>query len=94
MVSFALSDEQEAFGKTPESFSRRELLSGYRAGATTASEAAHRLRWTRREHRFDELDLFGRCLAVTETMAHLDVLAVAGRLRRTDTASVSCYTTA
>jgi hypothetical protein len=33
-------------------------------------ENARRLRWTRRERRFDELD-FSRCLAVTETLAHL-----------------------
>jgi hypothetical protein len=49
------------------------------------------LRWTRRERRFDELDLFNRCLAVSETLAHLDVLAAAGRLRRTDLDGISHY---
>ena len=57
----------------------------------TAAEVAGRLRWTRRERRFDELDLFNRCLAVSETLAHLDVLAVAGRLRRTDLDGISHY---
>ena len=57
----------------------------------TAAETARRLRWTRRERRFEELDLISRSLAVTETMAHLDVLAVAGRLRRTDADGTSHY---
>ncbi len=59
----------------------------------TAAEAARVLRWTRREHRFGDLDLFGRCLAVTETMAHLDVLAAGGTLRRTDDDGVHHYRT-
>ncbi len=69
----------------------REVRSAVEAGATTAYDAAHLLRWTRRGYRFDELDLFGRCLAVTETMAHLDVLAVAGRLRRSEAGEASWY---
>jgi glyoxylase-like metal-dependent hydrolase (beta-lactamase superfamily II) len=60
----------------------------------TAAEVAHRLRWTRRKRRFDELDLFNRSLAVSETLAHLDVLAVAGRLRRTDIDGTSHYASA
>jgi glyoxylase-like metal-dependent hydrolase (beta-lactamase superfamily II) len=64
------------------------------AGATTASESAHRLLWTRRGRRFGELDVLSRCLAVTETMAHLDVLMLAGRLRRTETDGVRHYTRA
>jgi glyoxylase-like metal-dependent hydrolase (beta-lactamase superfamily II) len=64
------------------------------AGAGTAADAARRLLWTRRGRRFDELDLFNRCLAVTETLAHLDVLAVAGRLRRTGADGVWHYTKA
>ena len=59
--------------------------------AGTAAEVAGRLRWTRRERRLDELDLFNRCLAVSETLAHLDVLAVAGRLRRSDLDGISHY---
>jgi glyoxylase-like metal-dependent hydrolase (beta-lactamase superfamily II) len=58
-----------------------ELIDG---GADTAAGAARRMLWTRRGRRFEELDLISRCLAVTETMAHLDVLVLAGRLRRTD----------
>jgi glyoxylase-like metal-dependent hydrolase (beta-lactamase superfamily II) len=68
----------------------RQVQEAVEAGAATAAEAALRLPWTRRGHRFDELDLLGRCLAVTETLAHLDVLAVAGRLRRTDRDG-ACY---
>jgi glyoxylase-like metal-dependent hydrolase (beta-lactamase superfamily II) len=62
------------------------------ASAGTAADTARRLRWTRRERRFDELDLFNRCLAVAETLAHLDVLVVAGRLRRTDNDGTFYYT--
>jgi glyoxylase-like metal-dependent hydrolase (beta-lactamase superfamily II) len=61
------------------------------AGASTASESAHRLLWTRRGRRFDELDLLSQCLAVTETMAHLDVLMLAGRLRRSSVDGVWHY---
>jgi glyoxylase-like metal-dependent hydrolase (beta-lactamase superfamily II) len=64
------------------------------AGADTAGSAARRMLWTRRGRRFDELDLLSRCLAVTETMAHLDVLVLAGRLRVTDVDGVHHYTRA
>ena len=53
-------------------------------GASTASESAHLMLWTRRGRQFGELDVLSQCLAVTETMAHLDVLVLAGRLRRTE----------
>jgi glyoxylase-like metal-dependent hydrolase (beta-lactamase superfamily II) len=49
-------------------------------GARTAFEAAGRLRWTRRERRLAELDAHNQLLAVLETMAHLDVLVIRGRL--------------
>jgi glyoxylase-like metal-dependent hydrolase (beta-lactamase superfamily II) len=62
------------------------------AGASTASESAHRMLWTRRGRSFGELDLLSQCLAVTETMAHLDVLALAGRLSRTEVDGVRHYT--
>ncbi|MGA2826980.1 MAG: MBL fold metallo-hydrolase [Streptosporangiaceae bacterium] len=62
------------------------------AGAHTASEAARRMLWTRWGRTFAELDLLGRCLAVTETMAHLDVLVHVGRLSRTEADGVACYT--
>ena len=61
------------------------------SGASTASESAHRLLWTRRGRRFGELDVLSQCLAVTETMAHLDVLMLAGRLRRSETDGVRHY---
>jgi glyoxylase-like metal-dependent hydrolase (beta-lactamase superfamily II) len=64
------------------------------AGASTAAAAAQRLLWTRRGRQFSELDLMSRCLAVTETMAHLDVLAVTGRLHRTVIDGTSHYTPA
>jgi glyoxylase-like metal-dependent hydrolase (beta-lactamase superfamily II) len=50
-------------------------------GATTAFEAAGLVTWTRRQHKLDELNLFNRVLAIMETLAHLDLLAVQGRLR-------------
>ena len=68
---------------------RIEELVGRQAG--TAAEVAVRLRWTRRERRLDELDMFNRRLAVSETLAHLDVLAVAGGLRRSDLDGTSHY---
>ena len=50
------------------------------AGATTAYEAAQRLGWTRRQRKLAELDPFNQMLAVTETMAHLDLLVHQGRM--------------
>lgn len=55
------------------------------AGHPTAHDVAGVLRWTRRERRLDEMDLFNRMLAVLETGAHLDVLADRGDLVRTET---------
>jgi glyoxylase-like metal-dependent hydrolase (beta-lactamase superfamily II) len=49
-------------------------------GAATALEVARVLRWTRREYRFEDLDLLNQMLAVNETLAHLDVLAARGLL--------------
>jgi glyoxylase-like metal-dependent hydrolase (beta-lactamase superfamily II) len=49
------------------------------AGATVvAREIAERLRWTRREVHFAELDDFNRMIAICETLAHLDVLVDRG----------------
>jgi hypothetical protein len=55
------------------------------AGAATAFEAARGLLWTRRGHRFDDLDPFNQMLAVFETAVHLDLLAAGGRIRRNAT---------
>jgi len=49
-------------------------------GADTAATAARVLRWTRRQRHFDDLDRLNQLLAVTETMAHLDVLVLRGWL--------------
>ncbi|MFG1635450.1 MBL fold metallo-hydrolase [Pseudonocardia alni] len=54
------------------------------AGHPTADAVARVLRWTRREHRLEDMDLFNRTLAVLETGAHLDVLADLGELRRAE----------
>ena len=47
-----------------------------------AFAVAERLRWTRREVPFGNLDDFNQALAVGETAAHLDVLAARGRVVR------------
>ena len=52
-------------------------------GAETAFEVACLLRWTRRERRVDELDLFNQMLAVAETGAHLALLVAQQRIVRT-----------
>lgn len=63
-------------------------------GASSAFEVAQRLRWTRRERTLDELDLFNRMLAVSETVAHLLVLVAEDRLRCADDSDgVRRYTT-
>jgi glyoxylase-like metal-dependent hydrolase (beta-lactamase superfamily II) len=51
-------------------------------GASTAYEAAHILRWTKRGRTFAELDPFNQMLATTETAAHLELLAAQGRMSR------------
>jgi glyoxylase-like metal-dependent hydrolase (beta-lactamase superfamily II) len=55
-----------------------------RAGAGTAYEVARVLRWTSRGRRLDELDGFNQMLAVTETLAHLDVLHAQDRTSMRD----------
>ncbi|HEY0538320.1 MAG TPA: MBL fold metallo-hydrolase [Actinoallomurus sp.] len=64
-----------------------------RAGAGTAYETARALTWTRRERRFDELDLFNQMLATTETRAHLEVLVAQGRLSARVEDGASVYAT-
>jgi glyoxylase-like metal-dependent hydrolase (beta-lactamase superfamily II) len=56
------------------------------SGADTAYEVAQVLRWTRRERRLADLDVFNGMLTVTETLAHLDVLVVRGWLTAADDA--------
>ena len=50
------------------------------SGALTAYEVATRLPWTRRERALPDLAPFYQVMAVRETVAHLDVLCVQGRL--------------
>lgn len=56
-----------------------EVVAALAAGAETAREAAALLRWTRREHRLEDLDRFNAMLAIFETGAHLDLLVAQGR---------------
>ncbi len=63
------------------------------SGAETAYDAAKLLTWTRRERKFDELDLFNRMLAINETFAHLILLTEQGRISRIERDGV-CYFTA
>jgi glyoxylase-like metal-dependent hydrolase (beta-lactamase superfamily II) len=50
-------------------------------GPATAYEAAQKLRWTRRERHFDELEPYHRYMATAETAAHLEVLVIRGFLQ-------------
>jgi glyoxylase-like metal-dependent hydrolase (beta-lactamase superfamily II) len=61
-------------------------------GANDAYEVAQRLTWTRRRVPLTELDDFNRMLAVSETVAHLDLLVARGRLECTENAGVARYT--
>lgn len=66
------------------------------AGAHTAWEVAGELPWTRRGRRRDELGAFDGGLAAFETLAHLELLALQGKLARVEvdgTASFSSSTT-
>ncbi|MDQ6836914.1 MAG: MBL fold metallo-hydrolase [Actinomycetota bacterium] len=51
-------------------------------GLTDAFEAAHQLRWTRRERKLTELDAYNQMLAICETAAHLELLVAQDRLSR------------
>jgi glyoxylase-like metal-dependent hydrolase (beta-lactamase superfamily II) len=51
------------------------------SGAVTAFEVATALTWTRRGRKLADLDAFNQMMAVLETVAHLDVLVMQGRLR-------------
>ena len=52
------------------------------AGEDTAYRVAEELPWTRRHRRFADLNVFNQFLAVTETMAHLELLAARDQVRR------------
>jgi glyoxylase-like metal-dependent hydrolase (beta-lactamase superfamily II) len=57
-----------------------EILAG--CGPATAARVAERLTWTRHERTFESLNLFNRMLATTETITHLELLAVRGDVAR------------
>jgi glyoxylase-like metal-dependent hydrolase (beta-lactamase superfamily II) len=58
-----------------------DVAAAVAVGASTGAEVAARLRWTGRGRALDTLDPVNRVLAVLETVAHLDLLEVRGRLR-------------
>jgi len=57
----------------------------------SAKEVADRLKWTRRDRSFSELDVFNRMLAVMETVTHLEWLVLRGRLRREGNEELRTY---
>lgn len=57
-----------------------EMARAVRQGASTAAEVAAQVRWTRRGLRVEEMDLFNTNLAICETLAHLDLLALDGAI--------------
>ncbi|MET0997366.1 MAG: MBL fold metallo-hydrolase [Marmoricola sp.] len=59
-------------------------LKAVESGARTAWEVAGELPWTRHERRRDELGPFDGVLAAFETLAHLELLGLQGRVRRVD----------
>jgi len=65
-----------------------ESLRAVGAGARTAWEVAEQLPWTRRERHRDELGPFDGVLAAFETLAHLELLALQGKVARVDGATV------
>jgi glyoxylase-like metal-dependent hydrolase (beta-lactamase superfamily II) len=69
-----------------------EIEAAVRAGASNGYEVAGVLRWTRREHKLVDLDPFNAMLASFETGAHLELLALQGRLTATLVDGVRTYT--
>jgi hypothetical protein len=59
-----------------------ETLAAVQEGHATPFEVAMAIKWTRRQTRFGDLDLFGQIQAVNETAAHLEVLLVRGQVTR------------
>ena len=66
-------------------------IGALRGGATTAYEVARELPWTRRQRRYTELDLPNQLLALTETIAHLELLAVQGTVAAADRGDLRWY---
>ncbi len=61
-----------------------QCVAAVTAGAVTAWDVAGELGWTRHERKRDELGPFDAVLAAFETLAHLDLLALQGRLVRSE----------
>jgi glyoxylase-like metal-dependent hydrolase (beta-lactamase superfamily II) len=59
-----------------------EILQALRPGRSTAYEVAQGIKWTRRQQRYEDLELVSQLLAAGETAAHLEVLVVRGELTR------------
>ena len=69
-----------------------ETLDAVRAGHATPFDVAKAIKWTRRQRRFDDLDLFAQIQAVSETAAHLEVLLARGQvIRETSPACADLY---
>ncbi len=58
------------------------------SGAATAWEVAGELPWTRHERSRDDLGPFDGVLAAFETLAHLELLALQGRIARLDGSTI------
>jgi glyoxylase-like metal-dependent hydrolase (beta-lactamase superfamily II) len=61
-----------------------QSLRAVEAGARTAWEVAGMLPWTRHERTREDLGTFDKVLAAFETLAHLELLALQGRVARSD----------
>jgi glyoxylase-like metal-dependent hydrolase (beta-lactamase superfamily II) len=68
-----------------------ETEAAIRGGAQTAPEAAAVLRWTRRRRELADLDPFNQMLAISETAAHLQLLAAQGRVTRHEADGLRYY---
>lgn len=71
---------------------RLELVSSLVSdGHRTAAEVANHMRWTRREHRLEELDEFHGMIAILEAAVHLDLLVDRGDIVRTSVGEEDRY---
>ncbi len=61
-----------------------QSLKAVESGAESAWEVAGKLPWTRHERSREELSPFDGVLAAFETLAHLELLALQGKVRRLD----------
>lgn len=66
-------------------------VSAIAQGATTAWEVAALIPWTKRDRTRDELGPFDQVMAAFETQAHLNLLALQGRLKTEDNGQTRLY---